>query len=144
MPALLASTALPGVYPPVDLDGRTLIDGGLASRTPLDRAVELGANEIYLITPGYDCRLPEPPSSALAMAIHAFNLLEEQRMAASIANVEAGAKVHRLPALCPGTVLPVDFTHTADLMEEATRATTDWLEKGCPQATSYNLGDYLS
>ncbi len=144
VPALLASTALPGVYPPVDLDGRTLIDGGLAARTALDRAVELGADEIYLLTPGYDCHLPEPPSSALAMAIHAFNLLEEQRIAASVANVDAGAKVHRLPALCPGTLLPVDFTHTADLMEQATRATADWLEKGRPQAASYELGAFPS
>ena len=144
VPALLASTALPGVYPPVDLEGRVLADGGMASRTTLDLAVELGADEVYLVTPGYDCRLPERPSSALAMAIHAFNLLDEQRWAASIANVDAGVKVCRLPALCPGTLLPVDFTHTADLIEQATRATADWLESGRPEAASYYLGDFLS
>ncbi len=75
LPALMASIAIPAVYPPVQIDGRTLIDGGVAGRTVLDRAVDLGADEVYLLTPGFSCQPPRTPSTALAMGLHAYNLL---------------------------------------------------------------------
>ena len=40
--ALLASAAVPAVFPPVLIDGRFLLDGGVANNTPVSIAVELG------------------------------------------------------------------------------------------------------
>ena len=36
-PALLASCAFPGLYPPVEVDGRLLVDGGVSADVPVDR-----------------------------------------------------------------------------------------------------------
>ena len=51
--AVLASAAIPGVFAPVELDGRRLIDGGVVNNTPISHAVELGADQIYVLPTGY-------------------------------------------------------------------------------------------
>jgi hypothetical protein len=49
--AVAASTALPMVYEPVELRGRQLMDGGIASTTNVDVAVEAGAKFIIVVNP---------------------------------------------------------------------------------------------
>ena len=49
--AVRASTALPMVYSPVEVNGRELIDGGIVSTTNLDIAVEAGAKFIVVVNP---------------------------------------------------------------------------------------------
>ena len=49
--AVRASTALPMVYAPVEVNGRELIDGGIVSTTNLDIAVEAGAKFIVVVNP---------------------------------------------------------------------------------------------
>lgn len=44
--ALLASAAIPGVFPAVQMDGRHVVDGGVANHTPISAAVELGATHL--------------------------------------------------------------------------------------------------
>lgn len=46
-PALTASIALPGLLPPVRLDGRCLVDGSLSADLPIDEAVRRGATEVW-------------------------------------------------------------------------------------------------
>ena len=47
--AVLASAAIPGVLPPVECDGRLLIDGGVVNNTPISHAIALGAQQIYVL-----------------------------------------------------------------------------------------------
>jgi len=49
--AVECSTALPLVYEPVELNGRTLVDGGIYSTTNVDVAVERGAKFIVVVNP---------------------------------------------------------------------------------------------
>lgn len=49
MPALLASTAIPGVFPPVEIDGEWFVDGGIAVGLGLDVAIERGADTVLAI-----------------------------------------------------------------------------------------------
>ncbi len=49
--AVQASSALPMVYKPVEIDGREYVDGGLVSTTNLDIAVEAGAKFIVVVNP---------------------------------------------------------------------------------------------
>ena len=52
--AVLASTAIPGVFPPVRIGARHYVDGGIASATSLDFAVDAGCHKIICIAPlGY-------------------------------------------------------------------------------------------
>ena len=43
VPTVLASCAVPGLLPPVEVDGEHYVDGGLVDSIPVGRAVGLGA-----------------------------------------------------------------------------------------------------
>jgi len=55
-PALRASASLPGVFAPVALGGRRLIDGGIGSPVPLETVVELGVDVALGIGAGMQAR----------------------------------------------------------------------------------------
>jgi predicted acylesterase/phospholipase RssA len=46
-----AGYAIPMLFPPVEFRGDWFVDGGFAWNIPLDRAIDLGATEIYLLAP---------------------------------------------------------------------------------------------
>ncbi len=54
-PALRASSAMPGVFSPVEIDGRRLVDGGLGSPIPLDTLSELEVDIAIGIGAGLEC-----------------------------------------------------------------------------------------
>jgi NTE family protein len=47
--AVRASCAYPGVFPPVDIDGRMLVDGGLAYPVPVQPVSEMGSQRIIAV-----------------------------------------------------------------------------------------------
>src|SRR5205823_11849588 len=49
-PALLASTAIPGLFPAVRINERELLDGGVVDNTPLNTAVEDGSKDVLAIS----------------------------------------------------------------------------------------------
>ena len=49
IPAVLASTAVPGLFAPVRVGGRDLVDGGLVANCDIDAAVEAGATDILAV-----------------------------------------------------------------------------------------------
>jgi NTE family protein len=128
--ALLASAAIPAVFPPIDIEGRPLIDGGLATDTPLDYATRLGATRLIVLPTGTPCALREPPRGVFASAIHALNLLSMRQLLADIERCGATCELHVVPRLCPLRVSPYDFSHTAVLNERAAASTRDWLRGG--------------
>ena len=127
---VLASAAIPGVFPPVVRDGRHLIDGGVAHHTGVAGAVHLGATVIYVLPTGIPCALPSPPSSAIGTAVHALTLLIEQRLAREMEHLAATATIRILPPLCPLRTSAVDFTRGSELIERSRRASQDWITSG--------------
>ncbi len=57
--AVFASMAIPGLIPPVERDGKHLIDGGLVNNVPVDLARALGADIVIVVNVGTD---PKPVS----------------------------------------------------------------------------------
>ncbi len=47
--ALLASSAIPGIFPPIEIGGRLLVDGAASADVPLRQAVSLGARDLYVL-----------------------------------------------------------------------------------------------
>ena len=64
--AVLASAAIPGVFPPVRIDDRLMVDGGVANNTPISIAVARGATRIVVLPAGFACALRKPPRFALS------------------------------------------------------------------------------
>jgi NTE family protein len=117
--AVLASAAIPGVFPPVDWEDTELMDGGIANNTPISHALELGADRIYVLPTGAACELPAPPKGALAMGVHAMSLLIHQRLLEEVEQFRDDPRVVVLPPPCPLAVQPIDFGHSSELIERA-------------------------
>lgn len=130
--AILASAAIPGVFVPVVIDGVPYMDGGVVSNTPISHAVDLGADQIWVLSAGYACALKRPPRGALAMGLHALSLLLHQQLIADVERFETSAELHVLPPLCPLDVSPADFGHAKDLIDRSYRATKSWLGSDHP------------
>ena len=125
--AIVASAAIPAVLPPVRIGGRDLVDGGVVNNTPLSHAVALGATEVWVLPTGYSCAMPQSPTGALAMAMHAFTLAINRRLATDVERFEGLVELHVVPPLCPLVGSPYDFSRTADHIERAIRGTDAWL-----------------
>jgi NTE family protein len=128
--AILASAAIPGVFPPVEIDGQALMDGAIAANTPIRLAVELGASRIIVLPTGYACALKEPPRGAVGKALHAITLLIAWQLMHELDRVPDDIQVHLAPTLCPLAVSPYDFSASRQLLERAAEATTKWIEDG--------------
>jgi NTE family protein len=131
--AILASAAIPAVFPAVRIADRDLIDGGIADNAAVSQAVILGADIVYVLPTGYACALEEPPATPLASALHAITLLIEQRLILEVAHFAEHADIRVLPPLCPLSVSSTDFRYGAQLVERARAATGKWLDEGGPR-----------
>lgn len=128
--AILASAAIPGVFPPVEIDGEALMDGAIAANTPLSLAAELGAKRIVVLPTGYACALEEPPRRAVAKALHAVTLLIAWQLMHELDRIPADIEVHLVPTLCPLAVSPFDFSAATELMERAADTAKKWIDEG--------------
>jgi NTE family protein len=131
-PALLASTAIPGLFPSVRISDREHLDGGVVNNTPLNIAVADGAKEIlgislmgggeYAVVP---TSLPELIARTLQLSLH-------HQMLADYEQLRDRA---RLVVLCPVTAATATWEmkreHLDKVMESARAATAKLLaERG--------------
>src|ERR1700722_15752587 len=124
-PALLASCAFPGLYPPVEVDGRLLVDGGVAADVPVLQAEGRGARGVSALpAAGNDVTAP-PPLRPLPLAFHALSQVLGSVAATNVA--AARGPVHVLPSPTSQTTSPVDFRDTSRLIGQGHQLTARWL-----------------
>lgn len=131
--AVMASAAIPAVLPPVEWGDRMLMDGGVSNNTPISHAIDLGATRIYVLPTGHACALEEPPSGALALALHAISLLTHHRLIEDIERHRGEADLVVLPPPCPLRIQPVDFAHADELIARGLHDAREFLDDGGAQ-----------
>lgn len=138
--ALLASAAIPAVFPTIVVEGRYLMDGGVANNTPISAAIRLGATRIIVLPTGMSCAIEAPPRGAMAVAMHALNLLVMQQLGRDAERFSNVAQLIIVPPLCPLTVTPYDFSQSAELIRRAESTTRLWLKQDGLHTGSTDLG----
>ncbi|HEU0195632.1 MAG TPA: patatin-like phospholipase family protein [Nevskiaceae bacterium] len=128
--ALLASTAIPLVFPQVARGGHLLVDGGVCDNTPIDAAVRLSATRVIVLPTGTPCAAQRPPRGLLALALHVLNLASMSQLDRDLARFATRAEIIVVPPLCPLDVSVFDFTKTAALIERSATQTRQWLAEG--------------
>jgi NTE family protein len=99
--AVLASAAVPALFPPVEIDGEHFYDGGLVDSVPLGRAVELGADRVYVLQVGRIESPLRPPERLYEAAIISFEIARRHRFATTMRNLPDDVEVHLLPTGSP-------------------------------------------
>jgi NTE family protein len=128
--AVAASASIPGIFPPVAMGERRLIDGGVVNNTPISHAVELGAERIYVLpTQAPHDRPARVPTGALDAAIQGLHLLVGCRLEADVARYSAEAELILLPAPNAGCVQPTSFEHSHRLITDARAAARAALQR---------------
>jgi NTE family protein len=130
--ALLASTAVPGLLPPVEVDGEHHLDGGLVDSIPVGRAEALGATVIHVLQVG---RVEQPlvaPTKPWEVGVVAFEIARRHRFVEEMAAVGEHIEVHLLP-----TGDPIDPADASQLKYRDTSNVTPRIQAAYEASSAY-------
>lgn len=124
---LLASCAIPGIFPPVQHDGRLLYDGGLVANVPMRQALSMGAKSLVVLDCAFPGKLPSAPKTFAEVLM--FTAMISMRNQAVLEAPAAAAEVPvlYLPGPAPIRLSPLDFTRTDQLSAAAYEAASAYL-----------------
>jgi NTE family protein len=143
--AVAASAAIPGVYPPVAIGERRLIDGGVVNNTPISHAVELGAERVYVLAAQRSSQpLERAPKTALDAGLYGLGLLISSRLESDIARYAAEVELIVLPVPNTAWVQPTSFEHSGVLIDRALAAARGVLKPRRPRAHLRLVSDTTS
>lgn len=150
LPALIASCSIPGVFPPVRFGDRWLVDGGPTAFMPISRAVEQGADRVYVLPCGgtepFEPVKPErgvgsiatlPPPKRPPRSINGVNGDALGAAMSAVARLDMQLNAERcelyvLPAPSTRGLSPYSFAHSSVLIDAAWRAVRAWLPTAAP------------
>ncbi|HLQ62963.1 MAG TPA: patatin-like phospholipase family protein [Candidatus Acidoferrales bacterium] len=129
-PALRASTAIPGVFPAVDIGGRTYLDGGIVDNTPMSVAVNEGDRDVLAVSLMAGGERDDPPATYPELIARTLQLSLHHQMLSDYERLKDRA---RIVVLCPVTssraIWEMRREHILELIETSRRATSELLEQ---------------
>jgi NTE family protein len=127
--AVLASTALPGIFPPYRIGDRYFIDGAISEQLPLRVALEAGAHTIYVMA----VSVPSPPPdrrSPLTILRHSLTILLYPRIrldALDLPGDHGTLRIIQVPSLATQVSL-WDMSRHSKLIASSYETTKEFLE----------------
>jgi NTE family protein len=129
-PALLASTAIPGLFPSVRINDREHLDGGVVDNTPMNIAVDDGAKEVLAISLMGGGEYEQAPNSIPELIARTLQLSLHHQM---LSNYERLRERARIVVLCPITAPTATWVmkreHVESVMEASRAATAKLLRE---------------
>ena len=125
-PALLASSALPGIFPSVEIDGRMLVDGGVVDNVPVSHALVPPVAHVYVlnVSGGSNTR---PPRWAHDILLRSFAISRNVRFELETASRPEGIDLVVLPRPIDERAIS-DFSGAARLIDDSYRLAVDALD----------------
>ena len=96
--AVVASAAVPGLLPPARIGGEHFLDGGIVNSIPLARAVQLGADRVFVLQVGRIDRPLTVPRRPWEVARVSFEIARRHRFTRELAELPDHVEAHVLPA----------------------------------------------
>jgi NTE family protein len=122
MPALLASTAIPGLFPAVRISEREHLDGGVVDNTPMNTAVDDGAKDVVAISLMGGGEYEQSPANIPELIARTLQLSLHHQMLSDYERLRQRA---RIVVLCPITAPTASWVMKREHVEaviEASRA----------------------
>jgi NTE family protein len=138
--AILASAALPAVYPPVVIDGVRYVDGGVIDNVPIARAVELGCRTIYVLHVGPHGRPDAEIRRPLDGALLAYWIARNSRFARDLASLPPRVEAIVLPPGRRPDIKYDDFSQTDELVAQGYANSVAFLEERAVQVAERRRG----
>ncbi|NDE88222.1 MAG: hypothetical protein EB048_11640, partial [Gammaproteobacteria bacterium] len=140
--SMRASLAAPGVFAPVEVDGRLLVDGGLANNLPVEIARSMGVDVLIVVDVGFPLRKRDTLDSVATISNQMLSILIRRGSDAQRRTLQA-ADILLAPQLGEASSFDFDIVPRAvALGEEAARAALDKL--GALRLDEREYSDYLA
>jgi NTE family protein len=130
-PAVLASCAVPGLLPAVEINGEHYLDGGLVHSVPIGRAAELGAKRIFVLHVGRLEQPLKPPTRPWQVALVAFEIARRHQFGEELARMAGAVDVNVLPSGSTAPGLTMRYRNTSGVparIEAAHEAASAYLD----------------
>ena len=132
--AVVASAAVPGLFPPTEVDGEHFLDGGIVNSIPVGRAVDLGANRVFVLQVGRVDRPLSVPRRPWEVARVSFEIARRHRFHREMNELPTDIEAHVLPtgggsARDDSLLAYRDFTKVEARIDAAYDATRSYLEE---------------
>lgn len=128
-PALQASAAIPGVFPPVKIDGCFYVDGGVTANVPIRQAVSFGARSLVVLDANPASMPGTLPTTAIGSVVHASMIMLRNQRADATDDLVGRHPILHLPQVTPTTQSSFDFANSADLIAAGFEGTRDFLRQ---------------
>jgi len=124
--ALLASAAIPGLFPPVLREGRLYYDGGLGNNVPMRDAVAMGAQSLVVLDTTSPTADLNAPDTLMDLFSYVTEVYARQMVLRDLAEL-SHLPILYPPSPAPGTMSPLDLDHTEELLTSSYRDTVAYL-----------------
>ena len=137
--AIRASMSVPGVFAPVRVDGRLLVDGGLIGNLPIDVMQQMGVDIVIAVDVEFPLYKSEELGSVLTISEQMLTILIRKET------------LRQIDALTPSDILirpelgiyaSADFAHIAETIQPGQQAVLDRAER--LQELSLSESDWMS
>jgi NTE family protein len=121
-PAILASTAIPGLFPPIEIDDQLYADGGIMANLDLETAVNLGAKKIIAIDV-VGGQTNARPTNVVSVVTRSLDLLMRERVDRDVEYLSKRARITVLRPSFEESDAPGlgDMRHVGRLIDKAER-----------------------
>lgn len=120
--AIRASISIPGVFEPVEIDGKTYVDAGVFERVPMSVLRKMGADYVIGVDVGYRGGANPKPKGLMQLMLTVYDMVEWE---ATQKRLECG---DRMITVNTRAIDPSNFTKGAECIELGRRAAQDALD----------------
>ncbi len=126
-PALQATAAIPGVFPPVKIEGCFYVDGGVTANVPIRQAIAFGAKSVVVLDANPATMPGTLPHSVLGSVLHASMIMLRNQRSDAVDDLMGRHPILHLPQATPTTQSSFDFDNSFDLISAGHRHTEEFL-----------------
>lgn len=126
--AVMASAAIPAVFPVIERNGRRLVDGGVVANVPIGVAAAQGAQTIVVLDCGFTVIAPQKEETLRANLLRMAAIMASQQVRRDLEKVRDLTLLY-LPGPWPIGSRPDEFRRSAELANAAYELTTEWLSE---------------
>lgn len=142
VPAVLASSAIPGIFPPVRIGGHYYCDGGSTDMCCIDAALQLGARRLFILAIGYDMEADggdlwtgqaeedddESTTPRMASVLdRVAQVMGHHQLTRELARLPRGIEAHLIPLSGGKSTGMLDFNETEDFLRTGYETARDYL-----------------
>lgn len=111
--AILASAAIPGLFPPVEIDGERLVDGAIADPLPISAVLERGIRRVVVVEAGEPCGCGNDLGHVSGIFQRAVTVVMSDRMDLLVDLVPPDVEFVRLGQVCHPETPLTDLSNAA-------------------------------